>query len=155
MFMMIRHCGPEPVYNAGFGFIDVDRRNQVIEHAKITGRLNEQEDAQTYTSVGPLAEIDPTSQIPPFFWTPLRPDDEQYAIRIVSRDRILDETLKIVRRAGKWFDRIKVTDITTGGTPQTIINCSDAGFLIPGTDTILLAFRITLVDHIKRHANKR
>jgi hypothetical protein len=128
--MIIRHCGSEPLYNVGIGFTDTDRSARLTAYGKLHGSITSEQIAQTYTSLPPFPEIDPTQQGTMFFWTPLDPDDENYSVRVMSREATFDETLKIVRKSEKWLYSIKVSDITTGKS-RTIINCRDTGF--PGS----------------------
>ena len=56
--MLVRHCGPSPLYNVGVGFTDQDRSEQI----KTRGRTTPEELAQTHTNLGPFSEVDPNSQ---------------------------------------------------------------------------------------------
>jgi hypothetical protein len=121
--MIVRHCGPSSLYNVTIGFTDEDRSEQIRRR----GNTTPEEIAQTYTDLGPFSEIDPTSQGARFFWAPLNPDDENYSVRVTSRDGIFDETLKVARRSGEWLNSIKVSEINDG-IERIIINCRDKRF---------------------------
>jgi hypothetical protein len=118
--MMIRHCGPDPLYNVALMFTDEDRGNQIASRGIATPEdINETHASLTFP------EIDPTQGGGSFFWAPINPDDENYNVRIASRDSMFDETLKIVRVSRMWLNRIKVSEVTTG---KEIINCRDTGY---------------------------
>ena len=132
-FMIIRHCGPAPLYHVAIDFGDADRRR------KMAGRppIDPQEFATSGMSLQ-FPEIDPTENGPMFAWTPLSPDREDYIIRIVSRDAIVDESLQIQRAGENWHYRITVSDVTKSQAVK-ILNCRDPGFTAPSTDTQLPA----------------
>jgi hypothetical protein len=124
-FMMIQHCGPEPVYNVDTIFIDEDRAKQISTHTTVTpAEINAEQVTLHYD------EIDPAQggSAKLFPWTPLNADEEHYSARIVSRYATFDETLQIVRVSQKWRYKMKVSDVTRS---RPIIDCQDAGFPEP------------------------
>jgi hypothetical protein len=136
-FMMIQHCGADPLFNVQIIFDDGDRRTQISTHNTVTPS-----DIAESSVTLRFDEIDPIQagqQAKLFPWTPVNPDDEHYSVRIISRSAAFDETLQIAHRSGRWLYRIKVSDITNGRR-HTIINCRDAGFPEPITKNLPVCF---------------
>jgi hypothetical protein len=124
-FMMIQHCGPEPVYNVDIIFVDQDRVKQISTHTTVTPAEIADEQVTLH-----FDEIDPTQGgwAKLFPWTPLNADEEHYTARIVSRHAAFNETLQIARVSQKWHYKVKVSDVTRS---RPIIDCQDAGFPEP------------------------
>jgi heme/copper-type cytochrome/quinol oxidase subunit 4 len=140
-FMMIQHCGPEPVYNVDTIFIDEDRAKQISTHTTVTpAEINAEQVTLHYD------EIDPAQggSAKLFPWTPLNADEEHYSARIVSRYATFDETLQIVRVSQKWRYKMKVSDVTRS---RPIIDCQDAGFPEPPVNPRPVCFPRYVSEH--------
>jgi hypothetical protein len=125
-FMMIQHCGLDPLYNLQIIFDDTDRKNQISTHDPATpSEIAESSVTLEFNEIDPI-QVQPAKLFP---WTPVNPDLEHYSVRIISRSAAFDETLEIARVSEKWRYRIKISDVTTSQhTQQPIIDCQDAEF---------------------------
>lgn len=140
-FMMIQHCGTEPVYNVDIIFIDEDRAKQISTRGTVTPAEIANEQVTLH-----FDEIDPTQGgwAKLFPWTPLNADEEHYSARIVSRYATFDETLQIVRVSQKWRYKMKVSDVTRS---RPIIDCQDAGFPEPPVNPRPVCFPRYVSEH--------
>jgi hypothetical protein len=121
--MLVRHFGPNPVYNIELLFVDQDRHKAA---AAQSSPLTPDQLSNLDVTLR-FAEIDPIEGIwaKQFVWQPLNPDHEHYDVGIVSREGAFSEDLRIERVHEKWYWEMKLTD---GKTGRTIVHCRDNGF---------------------------
>lgn len=118
---MIRHSGPDPVYNAEMVFADVYKRKQATASGQ---SLSINDLYQTFH----FNEIDPVESVwaKQFFWVPVNPDDEEYSVNTTSREGHFTEEIRITAENRKnWQIAMKVTDEQTHAIR---LHCRDPKF---------------------------
>lgn len=125
--MMVKHFGPDPVFNIEILFVDKDR--QAALSKKLSATID---DIQSMDRTLNFPEIDPIVGVwaKQFLWPVLNADDSHYEASIASRNGAFFETFEVKKDAeGKWVDRITVVSRQTN---KALIDCRDPNFVETG-----------------------
>jgi hypothetical protein len=119
--MMIRHSGPDPVFNIEILFVDKDRQSAISTKGSATP-----EDIQAMQHTLNFSEIDPIEGVwaKDFVWPPLKPENEHYEVIVASRNGSFRENLQIRQTVG-WQYRMKVIN---DQSKRVLLNCRDKNF---------------------------
>jgi hypothetical protein len=120
--MLVRHYGPQPVYNIELVFMDEDKRRAAAGKRSVTS-----EQIAAMTATFHLTELDPTENFwaTQFPWSPAVLAHQHFSVVATSREGRFGETLNIEQIHGKWLYEMTIVNLRT---QQVITKCRDAGF---------------------------
>jgi hypothetical protein len=120
--MLVRHYGPQPVYNIELVFMDEDKRRAAAGNKSMTP-----EQTAAMTATFHLTELDPTENFwaTQFPWSPALPAHEHFSVVATSREGRFGETLTIEQTHGKWLYEMTIVNLRT---QQIITKCRDVEF---------------------------
>ena len=129
--MLVKHAGPDPVFNIELLIVDKDRQAALSKK-----KSSAPQDIEAMERTLRFPEIDPIEGVwaKMFFWQPLNPQDEHYEVVVASREGEFYERLGVKKTAaGKWKYKMRVSDRESGAV---LINCRDPEF--PGSSSLRL-----------------